>query len=37
MHKIKPGTLTAGTVEMILREQLKGLLQVIMHFYLRDQ
>ena len=33
MHKIKPGILTAGTVKVILKEQLKGLLQGTMHFH----
>ena len=34
MHKIKLDTLTAGTVKIILKEQLKSLLQVTMHFHL---
>ena len=34
MHKSKTGTLTAGTVRIILKEQLKGLLQVTIDFHL---
>ena len=32
MHKIKPTKVTAGTVKIKLKEQLKGLLQVIIIF-----
>ena len=34
MHKIKPDTITERTFKNILKEQMKGLLQVIMHFHL---
>ena len=34
MNKIKPVTLTVGTVKTILWEYLKGLLQIIMHFHI---
>ena len=37
MHKSKTGTLTAGTVRIILKEQLKGLLQVTIDFHLWAQ
>ena len=35
MLKVKPGTLTAGTLKYILNDQ--GLLQVIMYFHLWAQ
>ena len=33
MHKIKSGEVTTGAVKIILKEKLKGLLQVTIHFY----
>ena len=33
MYKIKPGTITAGTVKINFKEKLKGLSQGKMHFH----